>query len=137
MRLPLANPSGESVNVRSHAMISFGISSRESGPLAWTLCVHDNGQGSGSENTQSSQVVAITRYLPLVDQQVREVSIPIGELLEGSTCSPVLIDITISASEAVAPRHQPAADPSARLERAEPGRPAGGAATGLGTWPSG
>ncbi len=96
--MPFVTRNASDIKVKDHCLITFAIRTPgSSGPLAMSFCVHDNGQGSGVQNAQRSNVLDLARYLPVADGQLRTVSIPLGDLLEGSTCSPGLIDIELSA----------------------------------------
>lgn len=96
--LPLWTGATDTVAVQDHALIAFGVRAATPGPLALTLVAHDNGQGSGIENSQPSHVLDLRRYLPAgVDPQVRTVCVPVRDLLEGSTCSPALVDLTFAS----------------------------------------
>ncbi len=97
---PFVTKDGADIKVKDHALITFAIRTPDSsGPLSMSFSVHDNGQGSGVQNAQRSNVLDLSRYLPIADGQLRAVSIPLGDLLEGSTCSPGLIDIELNCDD--------------------------------------
>ena len=101
MVLPFMNPWESAIAVRDHAVIAFAIRAAQPTAMAFTLRVHDNGQGSGAENAQASRSVALVTVLGSVDEHLQVVSIPLDDLLEDSPCSPNLIDLELSASAAI------------------------------------
>ena len=101
MVLPFMNPWQSAIAVRDHAVIAFAIRAAQPAAMALTLRVHDNGQGSGSENAQASRSVALATVLGTVDEHLQMVSIPLDDLLEDSPCSPNLIDLELSATDPV------------------------------------
>jgi len=101
LTLPLIGPWGEAVAVRDHALLCWAMRAAHPGAMPFQLSVHDNGQGSGPENAQVSQLVDLAHYLPQLDPGYQIVGIPLGDLLEGSSCSPALIDLCFTAGSAV------------------------------------
>jgi hypothetical protein len=104
LKLPLHGPDGNAMPVHDHALIALDLRSDQSGPLALRLTGHDNGQGSGTQNSQPSRTIDLGAATAALDGQVRTVVVPVGELLQDSTCSPSLIDLTLESAAGMTPR---------------------------------
>jgi hypothetical protein len=72
-------------DTRGYKLLTFCIRSSQDGPSELKVALRDNGMNYGAENAQCSNELPLAAYLPRVTAQYQRVTIPMADLILGTT----------------------------------------------------